>query len=145
MIPAYIRYTDDMPQWMGGYAKWFYVAIRPKYKDDRGIHAHELEHVKQWWITTLIAALLIAGTVYHKQVEPVHYIYTGFALVVFDLLYSTIPWVKLQCEVWAYKAQLRVNAEQGFKDHTKLYAGWIATKYGLEGVSAERAERLLRA
>jgi hypothetical protein len=20
MIPAYIKYTDDMPQWMGGYA-----------------------------------------------------------------------------------------------------------------------------
>ena len=32
MTPAYIKYTDDMPQSMGGYARWFYIAIRPKYK-----------------------------------------------------------------------------------------------------------------
>jgi hypothetical protein len=32
MTPAYIHYTDDMPAWMGGYARWFYIAIQPKYK-----------------------------------------------------------------------------------------------------------------
>jgi hypothetical protein len=36
-FPHILRYTDDMPAWMGGYAKWFYIAIRPKYKDDKGI------------------------------------------------------------------------------------------------------------
>jgi hypothetical protein len=35
MIPHIINYTDDMPTWMGGYAKWFYIAIRPKYRNDR--------------------------------------------------------------------------------------------------------------
>jgi hypothetical protein len=145
MVPALIRYTDDMPQWMGGYAKWFYIAIRPKYKDDKGIHAHELEHVKQWWIVTLLTAAIICGLVWYTQAPIAYYQYAGISVAMLDLLYSSVDRFKLQCEVWAYKAQLRVNAEQGVKDYTKLYAGWIATKYGLSGVTAERAERLLRA
>lgn len=141
MTPAIIRYTDDMPAWMGGYARWFYVAIRPKYKDDKGIHAHELEHVKQWWLTTIWAALVIAVVCWWQQAQ---YVYVALSLAVYQLLYMAIPALKLQCEVWAYQAQLRVNAEQGFPDYTSKYAGWIASKYGLKGVTPERAERLLK-
>jgi hypothetical protein len=138
MTPAIIRYTDDMPQWMGGYAKWFYIAIRPKYREDKGIHAHELEHVKQWWITTILAALAIAGVCYYQQAP---YWYCLLSLVAFDLLYSTFQRFKLQCEVWAYREQLKHYPD----DRTALFAKFISTKYGLEGVSQEYAERLLRA
>jgi hypothetical protein len=140
MVPAVIRYTDDMPAWMGGYAKWFYIAIRPKYKDDKGIYAHELEHVKQWWITTIIATALIAAAVWLAEGPQEYYGYCIFGLVAFDLLYTTFQRFKLQCEVWAYKAQLKHYPD----DRTALFAKMIATKYGLEGVTPEYAEKLLR-
>jgi hypothetical protein len=140
VIPAYVRYTDSMPQWMGGYAKWCFISIRPKYKDDKGIHAHEREHVKQWWITTIVATALIAAAVWFAEGPPEYYGYCVFGLVAFDLLYSTFQRFKLQLEVWAYRAQLKHYPD----DRTKLFAGWIANKYGLEGVSPEYAEKLLR-
>jgi hypothetical protein len=136
MVPALIRYTDDMPQWMGGYAKWFYIAIRPKYKDDRGIHAHELEHVKQWWLTTILAAAIIGAICYRTGYS---YAYMGLSLVVYQLLYATIPAVKLHCEVDAYKQQLKHYAD----DRTARFAKFIAEKYGLK-ITAEEAEQLLR-
>jgi hypothetical protein len=139
MIPAYIRYTDDMPTWMGGYAKWFYIAIRPKYKDDAGIHAHELEHVKQWWITTIIATALIAAIVWYTKSPQHYYIYSSLGLVMFQLLYMVIPQFKLRMEVLAYKKQLPHYPD----DRTKLFAGFIAKKYGLK-ITAEEAAELLK-
>ena len=142
MIPAIIRYTDDMPApWVGGYARWFYIAIRPKYKDDKGIHAHELEHVKQWWITTILAALAIAGGLYYTQAAPGLYSLVGLSLAVFQVLYSFFPRFKLKMEVLAYREQLKHYKD----DRTALFAKFISTKYGLQGVSPEYAERLLRA
>jgi hypothetical protein len=140
MIPAYIKYTDDMPAWMGGYAKWFYVAIRPKYRDDKGIHAHELQHVKQWWITTLLATALIAAAVWYTKAPTYQYILCGLGLVAFDLLHSTFQRFKLQLEVWAYKKQIPHYPD----DRTAMFAKMIATKYGLEGITPEYAEKLLR-
>jgi len=32
MFPAIIKYTNDMSTLMGGYAKRFHAAIRPKYR-----------------------------------------------------------------------------------------------------------------
>ena len=135
MTPAIIRYTDDMPAWMGGYARWFYVAIRPKYREDKGIHAHELEHVKQWWLTTILAAVIIGAICYANGFS---YVYTGLALAVYQILYSLIPLFKLHCEVEAYRQQLKHYTD----DRTALFAKSIAEKYGLK-ITAERAERLL--
>jgi hypothetical protein len=138
MVPHIIKYTDDMPAWMGGYAKWFYIAIRPKYKDDKGIHAHELEHVKQWWITSIISCALLAFWIWYAG-EKFPYWYSVMGLVVFQFLYSTFDSFKLKMEVLAYKKQLPHYPD----DRTKLFAGFIANKYGLE-ITAEEAEQLLR-
>lgn len=45
---AIIRYTDNIPESFGGMAYGPVIFIRPKYRDDKGLHAHEQEHVKQW-------------------------------------------------------------------------------------------------
>jgi hypothetical protein len=139
MVPALIRYTDDMPAWMGGYAKWFYIAIRPKYKDDKGIHAHELEHVKQWWIVTLLTAAIICGLVWYTQAPTVYYNYALISPMVLGLLYDSVDKVKLWCEVWAYKAQLKHYSD----DRTPLFAKFIAKDYGLK-ITEEEALKLLR-
>jgi hypothetical protein len=136
VTPAIIRYTDDMPAWMGGYAKWFYIAIRPKYRDDKGIHEHEKEHVKQWWLTTILAAVIIGAICYRTGYS---YAYMGFSVSVFQILYLVIPWFKLQMEVEAYRQQLKHYAD----DRVPLFAKFIATKYDLK-ITAEEAEQLLR-
>lgn len=56
--PAIIRYSDRLPEGVGGMAQGPLVTIHPKYEADEGIHAHELEHVRQWWVTLTLHALL---------------------------------------------------------------------------------------
>jgi hypothetical protein len=136
MVPALIRYTDDMPAWMGGYARWFYIAIRPKYKDDKGIHQHELEHVKQWWLTTIWAAMVIGILCWWQQAQ---FVYVALSLAVYQLLYTAIPLFKLHCEVEAYKQQLKHYAD----DRVSLFGKFIADKYGLK-ITAEEAGKLLK-
>jgi hypothetical protein len=139
MIPHIIKYTDNMPEGVGGYARWFFIAIRPKYRDDVGIHEHELEHVRQWWLPVLICS--IAAAVLYSQGYIDYALYA--ALVgpsVHPLLYKFIPAYKLWSEVQAYKEQLPHYPD----DRTAMFAGFIATRYGLDGVSQEHAEKLLR-
>lgn len=54
---AIIRYADPGPG-RGGKAQGPVITIAPKYRDDEGIHAHELEHVRQWWLTLTVHAWL---------------------------------------------------------------------------------------
>lgn len=61
--PHIAFYTDSLPDNVGGRANAFVVRIRIKYRDDIGIHAHECEHVRQWWAGVMIgvlAALVLA-------------------------------------------------------------------------------------
>jgi len=44
-----LKYTDSMPGWKAGYSRAWFIGIRPAYKDDKGLEAHEVEHVRQWW------------------------------------------------------------------------------------------------
>ena len=49
--PALIICTDKLPEGVGGMARGPVVFIRPEYQTDVGLEEHELEHVRQWWIT----------------------------------------------------------------------------------------------
>lgn len=62
-LPAVVVYSEGLPEHIGGMAQTFVVVIHPKYRDDRGIHQHELEHVKQWYVT-VAAVLLLAALAY---------------------------------------------------------------------------------
>jgi Flp pilus assembly protein TadB len=135
-FPHIIRYTDKMPDNVGGYARWFYIAIRPKYKDDKGIHAHELEHVRQWWVLTIVGAALIAGAC-HILGHP--YIYAALGTAIHPLLYKFVRPYRQWAEVQAFKEQL--------KHHEPSYVTNLARRlsrgYGLK-ITVEQAERLLR-
>jgi len=52
-LPAPVFYTDMIEPW-GGKQILFLILIHPKYRDDAGIHQHELEHVEQAWKLALI-------------------------------------------------------------------------------------------
>jgi len=49
ILPAFISYTDNLPKGIGGQAKFCFIKIRPRYKDDIGLLNHELIHVKQFY------------------------------------------------------------------------------------------------
>jgi hypothetical protein len=135
-VIAYIHYTDNLPENVGGTAQGPYIRIRPKYKDDKGIHAHEMEHVRQWWVLTIFSAFfLLAGAEYLQQPLWIAIASVG----VHGLLYTLIPKYRLWCEVQAYKAQ-QAHYED---DRTPKFAKWIATVYRLD-VTPEEAEKLLR-
>jgi hypothetical protein len=131
---AYIHYTDNLPEGVGGTANGPYVRIRPKYKDDKGLHQHELEHVKQWWIATIVSAVLLAAGLWHFQ-QP---LWQAIASVgTHGVLYKFIPAYRLWAEVQAHKVQL------DYAPHAlKHFAKRIATQYGL-GITVEQAEKLL--
>ena len=55
--PSLTIYTDKLPTDVGGCTNGPVVRIRTKYRNDAGIHAHEYEHVWQWWMGVLIGVL----------------------------------------------------------------------------------------
>ena len=132
---AYIHYTDSLPEGIGGTAQGPYIRIRPKYKDDKGIHAHEEEHVRQWWVLTIFSAFaLLVGAEYLQQPLWIAIASVG----VHGLLYLLVPQYRLWAEVEAHKAQLK------YSPGNEALFGWrIANKYKLK-ITAEEAEKLLR-
>ena len=78
-LPYLLFYTTNLPDNVGGIANGFIVRIKPKYKLDKGIHAHEEVHVKQWYKTL------------------------GFH----SFLYKYSSKYRLNAEVEAYKEQLK--------------------------------------
>lgn len=104
MIYALTFYTDKLPDNVGGAAYAFVVRIRPKYKDDKGIHAHEYEHVKQWWITSFIScAALAAGSFAFKY--PIELV--PFGIAVYSMAYTFIDKYRLYAEAKAFAKQVK--------------------------------------
>ena len=58
-----VIYTDSnflIPKGSAGCARAIFIFIRPEYKDDAGLHAHERVHVKQYIRTLGLHSLLYA-------------------------------------------------------------------------------------
>jgi hypothetical protein len=112
-LPHLTIYTDNLPPNVGGTAQGFFVKIRPKYKDDVGIHNHEYQHVKQWYramaVWVAIIALLTIAT----------YDDLGFALAplsiagigLHGLLYLFVRSYRLEMEAQAYAEQVKSGAK----------------------------------
>jgi hypothetical protein len=121
MKPAFVFYTDRFISAGNGGESWGpIVLIRPKYKDDRGLLEHELQHSRIFWQTLGLSALM----------------------------YWLFPAAKLAQEVECYKIQLKVTTEDKklnvaqVENLTLLFAGFISTKYGLS-ISVTDALKLL--
>jgi hypothetical protein len=110
-IEVDVTYTDEMPSPnTGAYAYGrFKVFVRPKYREDKGIHEHEFGHIRQAWR------------------NPWH-----------GLMYKTLDWYKLKCEVECY----RIQAQHYDDDRRPLFATFISQDYNLD-ITPEYALRLL--
>lgn len=103
-LPNITVYTDNLPQNVGGCANGPVVRIRTKYRADAGIHAHEYEHVKQWWMLSLIGVMLI-GVTAHKTGAPIALALFGFSL--HSIAYGLLRSYRLWSEAKAYAVQVR--------------------------------------
>ena len=126
-----------VPEDSGGCARGPFVFVREKYKDDKGLIAHEYEHVHQWLV---LSALGIPVAVLLYALGLLQYIsYTPMFMLLHPLLYKFIPKYRLWAEVQCYKLQ----ASYDKVDTLPFFAKVIATKYNLE-ISADKVLELLR-
>lgn len=101
----------------GGYTKRMFVSIRPRYRDDEGIHAHELTHVKQWY----------RNPICHCS------------------NYSDSRRLRLNYEVEAFVAQILSYPEEERESKIKRFAYFLANKYDLRILEIDAENKLRKA
>jgi len=110
-----LKFTgDNIPTGSAGYAKAWFIRIRPEYEDDKALLEHEKTHVWQFWRTL------------------------GFH----SLMYLLIKRYRLASEVEAFRVQLTFCNEWDKEINRQKFAERIATKYGIK-ISVEDAYKLL--
>lgn len=139
-LPHITFYTDNLPANVGGRATGPIVRIKPQYRDDKGIHAHEMVHVAQWYAGVAIGAALAALVYFVPELASWK---AGWPLLLImgamlHPLATTIPAYCLWKEVQAYKEQAKWYAN----DRRLLFASYIACNYGLD-ITTEDAYKLL--
>lgn len=130
-----IFYTDRLPAGVAGCAWGFLIFIRPVYRADAGIHAHEVIHIEQFWRAGIVCLMLIGG-IAHACGWPLWLCLTGLAA--HQLLYRFVHDYRLWAEVTAYREQLRHYPD----DRSEMFAGFIAERYRLAVSRAEAAKIL---
>lgn len=149
MIPHLTFYTDNLPENVGGRTNSFVIRILKSLKDDKGIHEHELVHVKQFWFFVLIGLVLsvffyfvnipeLLNRQIYKTLKEFWFLPAVLSLSVHSLLYLIFSKYKLLAEVAAYKEQLKYYKD----DRSILFAEFISKRYGLK-ITTEEAHKLL--
>jgi hypothetical protein len=76
-FPGLLFYTEKLPAGCGGCANGPIIRIRPRYQNDKGLHEHEAEHVRQWWRTLGLHSLLyLVSRKYRLWAEVAAYRYS---------------------------------------------------------------------
>jgi hypothetical protein len=134
-------YTDRfIPERFGAVNFGPVSLIRPKYKSDAGLHAHEAVHARQWLAMAAIGPVS-AAIVYLAQIEAAMPYLLAVLLVpslLHGILYKLVRRYRLACEVDAYQAQLAF-----YPDRLELLAGFLASKYDLD-VTHTQAVQILK-
>jgi hypothetical protein len=144
----YITLPIQPPDGSAGSANAFCIRIRKGYENDEGLRHHETDgHVWEWWIITLISAIILSGIAYATQLYGLSQLFWALpaaSLFIQPLLYAFSKRYRLWSETRAYKIQLKypVDGESDPNYYRDKYAGFIANKYGLS-ISKEEALRLL--
>lgn len=141
---ALVQYTTSVPAGFGGVTYGPWVRILPQYRGDAGLLAHELEHVKQFWAAVLAVLCWLPALWLHVDPDTALLLVLGAAIAAL-LMHKRLT---LMAEVDAYSVQLKVTTETiplsiaEAESRAKLFAGFIATKYGLD-ITPDAALKLL--
>lgn len=106
-----------LPDDVAGQAHGPVVFIKPKYRDDDGLRAHELTHVWQWWLT----------------------------LGLHPLLYAFCKPYRLWAEVMAYREQMRYQDRHGNRITAEQAAGLLMLpRYEFNLTASEAMDALMK-
>jgi len=150
--PALIRITDQCLKDYGngrhqaGASRGPLVTIRPGYEDDAGLLAHELLHVRHWWLYSALFSAVIALAGY--LADPVDL--GGVLFPLWSLapagigippaLYICWPEWRAAEEIAAYRVQAACYPD----DRRPKFASFIAERYDLDIGEAEALRQLRR-
>lgn len=138
-LGAIVRYNNK-PE-MGGEAFGPFISIKPKYKSDIGLHVHEYEHVKQWYMWIAIFALLGVGAFFATAYLPLALTVTGFGIVAHNALYAIIKPYQKWCEVRCYRKQI---AEYPKGHPIEFAVRALMNKYSFKMTRKEATEALTK-
>lgn len=72
-FPAIVLYVNKVQKGKGyvvrGKAAAFFIIIGKPYANDKGLFAHELTHVKQWWCHGLLIHNILYGAIRHYRLH----------------------------------------------------------------------------
>jgi len=134
--PALVICTDALPAGRGGEARGPLIRIRPRYREDSGILAHEMTHVRQWW-SGVLAGIALAGLA--ALWCPWWPLAFAIGALSHPLAYLLSRRYRLWSEVQAYREQARHYAD----DRRPLFARFIAANYRLS-ITMDEALAALR-
>lgn len=139
-----ILYTDKfLKAWQGGRQFWFFAIVRPKHRGKQDLVEHEKEHIKQWWLTTLLtsAACGFGAFVANKHLGVAWLDMLPLLALppsAHGLLYLLLKRYRLWAEVQAYKVSLLYRP-----DSLDYYAEVLAKEYKL-GLTKDQIKAKLR-
>jgi hypothetical protein len=155
--PALVVHDSDRPR-LGASAQGPVIFVRANHRDNDALLAHELEHVRQWWVAGLIGAVLgaLLGAVVGWQASS----YVGLlpavgadpipAVVGALLGLPAHSWLmlistryRLWCEIRGYRVQLRHKPAEHREHYRRVYADMLANSYEL-GLTPDQAAEALR-
>lgn len=87
-----------------GMQRMWRITIMERFKGDKGLLAHEVFHVAQWYVCLVLTVCLAAVLGY--LVTPELYFIAGAAPWLHHILYRTAPYRRIS-EGWATRIQLR--------------------------------------
>jgi hypothetical protein len=133
MTLAFVQYTNNVPAGFAGVTYGPWVRILETKRDDAGLLAHELEHVKQFWAAVLALVCWLPALWLYVDLDAALLLVLGAAIVAL-LMHKRLT---LMAEVDAYRVQLKVTTDAvplsvaETENRAMLFATFISTKYGL--------------
>lgn len=139
-----IIYTDRfLRNWQGGRQLWFLALIRPRHRGNQAIVEHEKEHIKQWWLTTVLGFIGL-GFAAHVAANHLQVDLRQWAGLIFlppslhGILYLVFRPYRRWAEVRAYRVSVAYRPDQ-FENYSRA----LTDHYRL-GIDLSTARGLLK-
>jgi hypothetical protein len=152
VVPVPIFYTDRLPNGVGACVAWYapIVHIRPKYRGDEGLHRHELEHVRQWWmcfaamgVLTTLGLIVLLPILGHPMLQQSLIAGVWLSWLAHTLLHSLSRSYRTITEINAYRKQMKYPDRQGGSLSLEVAAARLAGSRYMLGIGQAEARQLL--
>jgi len=141
ILPAFMRYKAKSDR--AGGAKFIFIYINNKYKDDQGIINHELMHVKQFYRMSLLSLWGVVIYLMGGLMTPLVIGVIGFCA--HTILYRFSESYRYVAEVEAFKVQLKSydRSEMDYDATVRKLVYILVTRYNVDVSLAQAREDIL--